>query len=273
MDFLLEESVFDLEILKSQDLFESSSDICFISMLEACDDDIFMEKSLEEFKAKAMQVFQKILDALKKFFKEIRMQIHIKAQQLQLNKKLTELKDLMAKKRSKAVNKYMNYFDIKKYKEYYTKFINRYTSELIKGMNKDFKSIDEYERWRTDMLNKLADFNYSLSDEEQWKLSVSINSAVKLTDEEAQNRDKSLRMVEEEGSSAIKNLEKYYKTISVEKSFVNYNGTQLKIFSLQNSFIGIVCGKLMESIKKVAKFISKHIFASIALLIALLIAF
>lgn len=272
MDFLCE-SVFDLEMLKSQDSFQSNSDICYISMIESSDDPMMMGKSLEDFKEKASAIFQKILEALKKFFQEIRIKVHTKAQQIQLNKKLEELKSLMAKKRSKAVNKRMDYFDIKKYKEYYTKFINRYTAELIKGMNKDFKTIDEYERWRTDMLNKLADFNYTLSDEEQWKLSVTINSAVKLSDEEARNRDKNLKMVEEEGSSAIKNLERYYKTIDPERSFVNYNGVKLKIFSLQNSFIGQVCTKLMDCVKKVAKFITKHIFASIAILITLLIAF
>lgn len=79
-------------------------------------------------------------------------------------------------------------------------------------------------------------------------------------------------MVEDSGSSAIRNLERYYKKIDTENSFVNYNGTKLKIFSLQNSFIGVICGKIADCIRKVAKFIMKHTFGCIVALIAALIA-
>ena len=274
MDLSFEESVLNLELLKAQDILQSESDICCLSMMEAVrvNDEFVMEKSFKEFMNKAAEVFQKILAALQKFFKDMRVQIQIKCQQIQLNKKLDELKNLMAKKRSQTVNKRVDYFDIKKYKAYYTDFINRYTSELIKGMSREFNSVEEYEKWRVSMLNKLSDFNYTLSDEEQWKLSVTINSAVQLSTEEANNREKNLKMVEESGSSSIKNLERYYKKIDTENSFVNYNGTKLKIFSLQNSFIGMVCTKISDCIKKVAKFIMKHTFGCIIALIAALIA-
>lgn len=272
MDFSFEESVLNLELMKAQDILQSESDIYYLSTLESAGNETFMEKSFQEFMNKASEVFQKILAAIKKFFEDIRLKVRIKCQQMELNKKLEELKDIMAKKRSQVVNKKIDYFDVKKYKEYYSDFINRYTAELMKGMNHDFETVQEYEKWRTDMLNKLADFNYKLSDEEQWKLSVTINSAVKLSEEEANNREKSLKMVEEEGSRAIKNLEKYYRRIDTENSFVNYDGHKLKIFSLQNSFIGIVCGKISECIKKVAHFIVKHIFACVVGLIAFLVA-
>lgn len=190
MDLSFEESVFNLEIMKAQDILQSESDICCFSLMEAVGDEYVMEKSFKEFMDKASEVFQKVLEAIAKFFKEIRVQIQIKCQQMQLNKKLDELKDLMAKKRSKAVNKKVDYFDVKKYKAYYTDFINRYTAELIKGMSKEFNSVEEYEKWRVSMLNKLSDFNYTLSDEEQWRLSVTINSAVQLSTEEAHNREK-----------------------------------------------------------------------------------
>lgn len=272
MDLSFEESVFNLEIAKAQDILQSESDICYLHLLESTNDSLFVEATFKEFMDKATKVFANILEALKKFFKDIRTKVHIKCQQIQLNRKLEELKDLLAKKRSQAVNKKVDYFDVKKYKMYYSDFINRYTSELIKGMNRDFNSVEEYEKWRTDMLNKLADFNYKLSDEEQWKLSVTINSAVKLSTEEAQNREKNLQMIEDSGSAAIKHLERYYKTIDPEHSFVNYNEKKLKIFSLQNSFIGVVCGKISQCIQKVAKFCVKHIFSCIIALIAILIA-
>lgn len=200
------------------------------------------------------------------------MQIEIKVQQMKLNKKLAELKDIMARKKSKVVNRKIDYISIQKYKKFYTEFIDRYTEELIKGLNKDFKTVEEYEKWRVDMLNKLADFNYKLSDEEQWKLSVTINSAVELSEKEATNRENNLKMVEQQGSKAIKRLENYYKKIDVENSFVNYDKQHLKIFSLQNTFIGSVCSKLAQAIQKVVRFICNHTIAAIGILLAFMIA-
>lgn len=274
MNELLYEKALDLDIQKFANNLSNESHLFLINLYESSrtnDYEGFMESSWEDFKEKAIIVIEKALDAIKKFFKDAKIAFDTKVQQFQLNKKMAELKDIMAKKKTKALNGKINYFDMKKYKAYYTDFINRYTAELKKGLNRDFKTVEEYETWRTDMLNKLSDFNFKLSDEEQWKLSVTINSAINLTDDEIKNRERNLKMVEESGSFAIKGLEKYYKTINPEKSFVNYNGVKLKIFSLQNSFIGMVCSKITQAIKTIVKFITKHLFVCItALLIALI---
>ena len=89
----------------------------------------------KSFKEKMLKVFKDILDAIKKFVDGAILQIRIQAQKIKLNSKLKELKDMMAKKRSRAVNKRHNLFDIVRYKKFYTDFINRYTAELIKGLN------------------------------------------------------------------------------------------------------------------------------------------
>jgi hypothetical protein len=273
MDFLIEEKTLDISTMQFVNEMENNGSSLVINLLESSIyDESLMETALEDFKKVATNAIEKILDALKKFFKEVKLQMDIHIQQHELNKKLEELKDIMAKKKSKVLNKKYNYFDVKKYKAYYTEFINRYTAELKKGLNRDFKTVEEYEEWKTSMLNKLSDFNYKLSDEEQWKLSITINSAVKLSEEELNNRDKNMKMIEEDGTMAIKGLEKYYKKIDTENSFVNYSGTKLKIFSLQNSFIGMICSKIAQLIKTVVNIISKHIFACITALLVILIA-
>lgn len=272
MDFLVEEKALALASLQFENALEYNSDLCYFTALENSNNIAIMESSLDNLKEKALAAISKILVAIKNFFDKAKMYLEIKVQQTQLNKKLTELKDIMAKKKSKALNKKVNYFDVKKYKTYYTEFINRYTSELIKGLNRDFKTVDEYETWKEAMLNRLSDFNYKLSDEEQWRLSVTINSAVELSTKEAENRQKNLKMVEEEGSESIKSIEKYYKRIDVEKSFVNFDDNNLKIFRLKNSFIGTVCTKLAQALQKVIKFICKHVILSIGILLAIVIA-
>lgn len=272
MEFINEEYELDIQLMESINEFETSLDLLCIECANSYDDNVFIESTLSDFKDKVSKVIKQILESLKKFFKDVRVKISTKVQQIQLNRKLEELKDMMAKKRSKVLNKKINYFDVKKYKQYYSDFINRYVAELKSGLNKDFKSVEEYECWRIGMLNKLADFNYKLSDEEQWKLSITINSAVKLSEEEARNREKNLKMVEDDGSSAIKGIEKYYKKIDTENSFVNYDKHRLKIFKLQNSFIGFVCSKIAQCIKTIVKFITKHTFACITTLLVILIA-
>jgi hypothetical protein len=280
MDFLIEEKTFELSIYECINMVESTSDQLNIYLSESFLDkskaeDIKkeeMESSFKKFINKMLEIIGKILKSIKDFCNSARIKVAAHVQSFKLNKKLDELKDIMAKKKSKFLNKKYNYFDIKKYKAYYSDFINRYTQELKKGLNTDFKTVEDYEKWRLDMINKLSDFNYKLSDEEQWKLSISINSAIQLSDTEARNRDKNLKMVEEDGSRNIKSIENHYKKIDIENSMVNYNGKKYQLFRLKNSFIGVICSKIAQCIKTVVKFITKHTFACITGLIVVLLA-
>lgn len=273
MEFLIEEKTLELSIKETMNALESASALLEIDIMEsAMNDDIVLEASFQEFKRKAIDLLEKAYEAIKKFIKELIIKMDTQIQKISLNKKLNELKDIMAKKRAKALGQKITYFDVKRYKTFYTEFINRYTAELKKGLNHEFKNVKEYEKWRTDMLNKLNDFNFKLSDEEQWKLSISINSAIKLSETEARNREHNLKMVEESGSNAIRALETRYKKIDTENSFVNYNGKHLNFIRMQNSFISTVCSKLVGLVKKVAKFIAKHTVLTIVAIIALLTA-
>jgi hypothetical protein len=293
MEFILEERTLDISMMKFSDMLESNMSDFLYTLAESQEVVTeskkkpiteFAEKlkakktaekrkdKFEEFKKKASEIIQKALVAIAEFFQKVKVQIEIQVNKIKLNKKLSELKDLMAKKRAKAVNKSFSYFDIRKYKDFYTQFINKYTAELIKGLNTDFKTIEEYEKWRSQMVNKLSDFNYKLSDEEQWKLSIAVNSAVELSEKEAENRSKNLKMVEEEGSRAIKELDSFYKHIDVEHSQIDYEEKRWKLFRLKNSFIGFICSKIAQLFKTVVHIITKHTFACVTALIVVLIA-
>lgn len=263
----------ELEQLKIMNMFESSSSVFIVNLMNSSNKaKYFTEASVDSFKEQMMKIFEKILKMIKDFCKDIKIKISTQIQKIQLNKKLAELKDLLAKKRAKAMKQQFNYFDIRRYKKYYTQFINRYVTELKAGLNKKFKTVEEYEQWKNYMMNKLSDFNFKLSDDEQWRLSVSINSAVKLSTEEAENKEANLKLIEDSGSKSVLSLQKYYKSIDVEKSFVNYNRVSLDIFRLQNSFIGTVCSKLWQAIRTVVRFVFKHTISTVLLLIAALIA-
>lgn len=269
MDFMLE---YEIDYKQESNLFESMKDIFYINILSNIDNSNYISEQVDYYIESVSDVIEKILKKLEEFFHKMLVSIEIKKQQATINKKLDELKDIMAKKKAKALGSKVDYFDIKKYKSYYTEFINAYTKELINGFDKDFKTVKEYEAWRVEMLNKLSDFNYKLSDTEQWKLSVSINDLIELSEKQSKNREKDIKMVQEQGSKAIKNLENYYKKIDTENSYVNYENEKLKIVSLHNTFIGQVCAKLAQCVKTIATIISKVPIRFILLAITFAIA-
>lgn len=277
MEFLYESGELDLHIMEFEHICESSIDIFtldFEDAMQRVNPYVFVESSFDTLKDNITKAVNALIKMIKEFCHKIKLQFEIKAQQMELNKKLEEMKDLMAKKRSRITSKKVSYFDVKKYKEYYTDFINRYTAEIIKGMDKEFKTIKEYEKWRESMVNQLSDFNFKLSDEEQWQISTAINSAVELTEEQVKHRERNIDMVEKEGSKALKALESHYKKIDIESSYIKLKEPTeaKKIFSAKNSFLTFVCGKIAQAVKTIANLITKHAFLCVTALIVVLIA-
>lgn len=277
MEDLVFEKELDIECMKCENAFKSTSSVFLMNIVEASSTAspyVFYEASIESLKDAALDILKNITEAIKTFFKEASVFIETKARQFDLNNKLKELKSVMAKTRSDIVNKRYNYFDVKKYKKYYDDFIDTYTAELTKGLNKNFSSVEEYEKWRNDMEAKLNKFNTLLSDEEQWRLEVAIHNAVELTETEAKNRQRNLEIVRAKGSNAIKKLEDYYSKLDSSNPYNKYNldKTKAKIASSQTSFIGFVCSKLLQCTKTIIKFITKHTFLTVTALLVILIA-
>lgn len=270
MDFIIEEKSFDLSLAKSIAIYENASSILEISIAES-DSDIMLEASFEEFKKKASNAIEKIIKTIKEFCKKVKVKIDTQIQKVKLNHKLSEIKNMLAMKKAKALGQKFNLFEIQKYKRYYRDFINKYTSEFKQGLNKKFNSVEEYMKWEKHMLNKLDEFNYKLTDEEQWRLSRSINSAIQLSTEEYENRERNLKMIEDAGCNAIDDISKNYKKIDIDNSHANYEAQDMRIAALKNSSIGKVCSKLSRAVKTVVSFVSKHVILSLLALLAILL--
>ena len=270
MDFIIEEKSFDLSLTKSMAIYENASSLLEIAIFES-DSDIMLEASFEEFKKKAMDAIDKIIKTVKEFCKKVRMKLDTQVQKIKLNFKLSEIKNILATKKANALGQKYNMMEIHKYKKFYRDFINKYTSEFKQGLNKKFNSVDEYITWEKSMLKKLDDFNYKLSDEEQWRLSTSVNSAIKLTSEELQNRENNLKMIEDAGCNAIDNVSKHYKKIDIDQSHANYEAQNVKITRMKNTLIGRVCCGLSNAVKHVVSFISKHTLIAFLALIAIIL--
>lgn len=272
MNFLLEEKALELSTMKCINEIENNSSTFLINFMEFShinDNDYLLEASFEDFKNKVFDIIENIIEALKKFFKEVRVKVDSYIQQHSLNKKLDEMKEILAKKRSKAMNQKIDMFDVYKYKQFYTDFINKYVSEIKVGLNKDFKSEKEYEDWKTSMEKKLSEFNYKLTDEEQWKIRASINDAIKLSENEIKNRNTIIKKYETDTESYIRDIKKSYVNSSSKFSLKD---DDIHIMGKKSSFIGFVCSKLALMVKTIYNILTKHTFACVTAVIVALIA-
>ena len=271
-NFLTIEKQSELDIEKACHQIKLTLDGFKISVMEHTNDIFIFEDSnvVHTIMEKILEFLRKVLESIKQFFINIKIEFEAKIDARKLNKQLSEMKDILAKKKSKALGQRFEYFDIQRYKKFYTEFIDRYTLELIKGLNQEFKSIDEYERWQSTMLQRLSDFNYKLSDDEQWKLSVAVNSAIELTEKEIQNREANAALVQKYGSFTIKALEKRCQGIST--SNVNYDEMRLTLLNMKNNLIATVSDKVTKAMRVVAHVIYKYPLETAGALAVLVIA-
>ena len=268
----IEEKALDISLLKLESCYKDEIDRFEISMLDSSVDESFMEFSLDDFKNKIIDLGKKVMEVLKKFIHEVSIKIDTKIQQMKLNKKFEELKDLLAKKRAKAMGSKITFVDVRKYKKYYKKFINTYISELKRGLNKNFKSVDEFEKWKNKMTNDLCEFNYTLSDDERWILSSAVSDAVKLTEEEIKNKNQSLKQIKDEPASIIDDISKTVVNTPGVRKTVTASKECSNIISGKRSIVGFVISKIGQCVKTLISFVTKHTFACITGLIVLLIA-
>lgn len=268
----IEEKALDVSLMKLENYYESAIESFEISMLDSSVEESFMEFTFDDFKNKVIELGKKVMEALKKFLHEVSLKIDTKIQQMQLNKKFEELKDMLAKKRAKAMGSTFTFVDVRKYKNYYKKFINTYVAELKRGLNKDFKSVEEFEKWKNKMTNDLCEFNYTLTDKERWTLSSAVNDAVQLTEEEIKNKNQSLKQIKDDTASVIDDISKSVISSPTMKTAMDTKDKAMKIFSGKQSVIGFVISKIGQCVKTLVSFVTKHTFACITGLIVFLIA-
>ena len=251
--------------MKIENLYESEIGSLEISMMDPSIDESFMEFTFNDVKNKVVELTKKVMEALKKFLHEVSVKIDTKIQQLKLSKKFDELKTMLAKKRAKAMGSKFTFVDVRRYKSYYKKFMNKYISELKQGLSKDFKSVEEFEKWKDKMTSELTEFNYTLSDTERWTLTSAVNDALSLTEDEIKNKNQNLANIEKETSTVMSEISK----MTVKKPN-KHDDTY--IFSEKQSVIGFVVKKIGQCVKTLVSFVTKHTFACITGLIVLLIA-
>ncbi len=264
----LEEKMLDINILQAIDSYERALSLYEFSSMESADN-VITEFTFNDVKKKIIELGKKAIETIKKFIHSASIKIDTKIQQMKINIKLKELKNLLATKKSKAMKSKFTFVDVRKYKKYYKKYINTYVAEMKSGLNRDFKSVEEFEKWRDKMTSDLSGFVYTLSDKERWTLTNAVNDAVKLSEDEIKNKSQSIKQLKDQSVSIIDELTK----IATRCPDAEYaKDTAKTIFTGKRSMLGFVISKITQAIKTVVSFVTKHTFACITGLIVLLIA-
>lgn len=248
-----------------------ASDKFVISVMENANDPDFhflYEMNMEDIRSAFITAIQNILDALAEFARKISVAMASAIQAKKLNEKLSEVKAIMAKNRSKFLDKKINIFDIYKFNKYYTEYINKYTKDIKDMASRKFNSIEDYEKWRDKMQEDLAEFNFKLTDEEQWKLSVSINKAIELSDDEVTNYKKNIALAHQYGEKTITDLKGSFKSEEkMSDSEVNPDTKAASLLRMSNNLVISFCNQIASIVRTVIRTIEKHPFATLALVI------
>lgn len=248
-----------------------ASDKFVISVMENANDPDFhflYEMNMEDIRSAFITAIQNILDALAEFARKVSVAMASAIQAKKLNEKLSEVKAIMEKNRSKFLDKKINIFDIYKFNKYYTEYINKYTKDIKDMASRKFNSIEDYEKWRDKMQEDLAEFNFKLTDEEQWKLSVSINKAIELSDDEVTNYKKNIALAHQYGEKTITDLKGSFKSEEkMSDSEVNPDTKAASLLRMSNNLVISFCNQIASIVRTVIRTIEKHPFATLALVI------
>lgn len=248
-----------------------ANDKFMISVLEHANDPDFKviyEMNLEEVRSAFITAIQNILDALAEFARKVMVAMSSAIQAKKLNDKLAEVKAIMAKNRAKFLDKKVDIIDMVKFNKYYSDFIKKYTKEVKDMASRKFDSIEEYENWRDKMQNELSEFNFKLTDEEQWKLTVSINKAIELSEDEVKNYKQNIQLAHTYGEKTIADLKGSFKSEEkMSDSEVNVESKAASLIRMSNNLVITCCNQIASIIRSVIRMIQKHPFATLALVV------
>ena len=256
-DFLILEAMSDIDIITLESEFDAKYSL-------------INEFSLSDLVNGIKDFIDNLIEELLKFFSDLMMDVEARMEANNLNKRLDALKTNMAHNRVKYAGTKLSVFSVGNYKKYYTDYITKYTLELKRGLNKEFKTVAEYEAWEEDMIAKLSDFDYKISNEERWKLTTAVNKGVTLTLSEAQHRRQNLEMVRNNGTKTLKELQEYLTGSSKRSSLIETTRDEFMWFKRKDMTIKKISRKIAMVTEKVGRFISKHTLLSILIILAII---
>lgn len=253
-----EEKMLDMDIAKINNDFHTFLEFLSISEKESRIIGVATESAFETVKAKLKEVGRKTIEAIHRFIYNAILKAATKMEEMSINSKLKAAKEKLLEKRQEKSNYSLTYMDIRKYKAAYSDFIKTYVKEFETGMHKNFKSKDDFKEWQNKMVSKFDEFNLTLSENEKWTLTDSINKVIKDSEENSHKLKDNFITINRDSTEIIQKLS---KAISEDK------GESDDYSADKQSLIVFLMRKISQLVRTVVSFIFKHTFLCITAII------
>ena len=212
-----------------------------------------LKEASQNLKEAIKEFFAKLIQAIKDLVRKIKDYIHEKIQNIQMNKKLNELKKAMSENRSKLNGAKVKIFDTTKYMIAYRKYIDLVNVEFKKLTSKKYENSDAFQK-EAQRVNELIDSaaeRLGLTSDEKYAIETDVFNALSIT-------EKSIKLYDNEFNLSAKEWEESIRTNGKTAEMEENPTIADRIKVLSHKFSN-VCSKCFQ-------FMSKHPIASVVML-------
>ena len=244
-----EESMTDKSYINAINNIQAS---LLLSIMTESSNNYYIEAS-SNFKEAIKDFFAKLIQAIKDLVKKIKDYIHEKIQNIQMNKKLNELKKAMSENRSKLNGAKVKIFDTTKYMIAYRKYIDLVNVEFKKLTSKKYENSDAFQK-EAQRVNELIDSaaeRLGLTSDEKYAIETDVFNALSIT-------EKSIKLYDNEFNLSAKEWEESIRT--------NGKTAEMEENPTIADRIKVLSHKFSNACSKCFQFMSKHPIASVVML-------
>ena len=161
---------------------------------------------------KIKEFFKNLIEKIKQFIKDIKTAVKNKFQQIQLQRKLTEIKKLLIENRNdrEVSTKKVEIFDALKYNAMYNKYIAMIQKEIQALSTTKFKDVEDLNKQINEVSSHITSYaeKLGLTSYEKYKIQVGIMEAMKVAEQSITIYDKQYTVSGDNWVSCITNAEK-----------------------------------------------------------------
>ena len=176
-------------------LFNACSNIQeSVDNLESSNIKMYAQENTNDIINKIKEFFKNLIEKIKQFIKDIKTAVKNKFQQIQLQRKLTEIKKILVENRNskEIAHKKILVFDAMRYNSMYNKYIAMISKEITSLNITKFNSLDELNNEIDKIHEHITSYaeRLGLSSSEKYQIEVGIMDAMKIAEQSITIYDK-----------------------------------------------------------------------------------
>ena len=175
--------------------------------LESSNIKMYAQEGASDIITKIKEFFKTLIEKIKQFIKDIKTAVKSKFQQIQLQRKLTDIKKILAENRNnkEISHKKIYVFDAMRYNSMYNKYIAMISKEITNLNITKFKNLDELNNEIDKIHEHITSYAeiLGLSSSEKYQIEVGIMDAMKIAEQSVTIYDKEYSI---SGDNLIKSI-------------------------------------------------------------------